>query len=409
MENKVICSKPFTEIYNMPGRNYAPCCWAKNVSKSNPYNALPLDHFDGEEFRQIRKEMLLGERTDFLKSVCHNCYMLEDESKSSPRIENPLDDSILQNFNSDGSLISNNSRFITVAINIYGNYCNLECYGCKPQNSTARNSAMKKLDLKWNKIPEMEIRRYSLEEPNEYLITLNDDVKKIDRNQFDKIIDQLIENSHRISSIEIVGGEAALMKSHFDLLDKLISCGQSKNITLSYVTNMTILNLKTILKYIDCFKYTFIQWSIDALEDKNYWLRYPTDWESTVHNVLEVQKYFKFTQSGSIKSTITPSLLSIPYLKETYQWLYDRKLISPEDYIFNTVKNPKMLRTRNLPNELKDQIAQSVKSISEFHYSDMMQERNENEFRLAIEYFDALDKSRGTDWRSTFPEISKYA
>jgi len=39
----------------------------------------------------------------------------------------------------------------------------------------------------------------------------------------------------------------------------------------------------------------------------------------------------------------------------------------------------------------------------------MMQERNEEEFSLAIKYCDALDKSRGTDWRSTFPEVAKYA
>jgi hypothetical protein len=38
-----------------------------------------------------------------------------------------------------------------------------------------------------------------------------------------------------------------------------------------------------------------------------------------------------------------------------------------------------------------------------------MSDRNEYMFQSAIKYADELDKSRGTDWRSTFPEIAKYA
>tara|TARA_B100000945_G_scaffold224896_1_gene181835 strand:+ start:864 stop:1034 length:171 start_codon:yes stop_codon:yes gene_type:complete len=53
-------------------------------------------------------------------------------------------------------------------------------------------------------------------------------------------------------------------------------------------------------------------------------------------------------------------------------------------------------------------IGDDVKSISEFHYNDMMEDRDQHYFELAIQYFDALDKSRGTNWRTTFPELSCY-
>jgi len=39
----------------------------------------------------------------------------------------------------------------------------------------------------------------------------------------------------------------------------------------------------------------------------------------------------------------------------------------------------------------------------------MIQPRKESDFQLAIKYFDLLDKKRVTDWRSTFPEVAKYA
>ena len=53
-------------------------------------------------------------------------------------------------------------------------------------------------------------------------------------------------------------------------------------------------------------------------------------------------------------------------------------------------------------------IGDDVKSVSEYHYNDMMEERSEYYFQLGIKYFDALDKSRGTNWRTTFPELACY-
>jgi hypothetical protein len=395
--NKVICSKPFTTIHNQIGKNYTPCCWARK-SQFGPQDTLPIDYFDSEEFRRIRKEMLVGEKTEFLESVCRICHNLENENNNSPRQQFKLNKELLKNFNEDGSLKPTNNRFLTISINFYGNYCNLECYACEASNSTSRNAALKKLNPKWNNFKHLSV------EDN-----LISDIQRFDKDQFVKIVGQLIKYSHNISVIEIVGGEPMLMKSHFKLLDELILCGQSKNIILSYVSNMTLLGLDVMQKYFEKFNYTYIQWSVDALEDRNYWLRYPTDWNSTTKNVFDVQNYLSQYNKGKIQATITPSLLSIVTLKKTAIWLQLRKLFLPSNHIYNTLIDPKILRPRNLPLDLKQKIAMSVKSISKFHYNDLMQNGSEDDFNLAIEYFDDLDRSRGTNWRSTFPEVAKYA
>jgi organic radical activating enzyme len=407
--NNVICSLPFSQIHNQPGLSYTPCCWSKKASEFDPSNTLPIDYFDSEEFRRLRKEMITGERTDFLNSYCSACYKLEEESKSSPRLLNPINEQLLKNFNSDGSLVKNQNRFISLAINIFGNYCNLECYACRTRNSSSRNSAIKKIDPKWTLIDDFKIITHSKSQSEKYTYVPDSDIKKISNDQFDQIKSHLVKYSSNILSIEIIGGEPFLMKSHFEILDSLIECGQSKHIELSYVSNMTIVDLDVMKYYIDHFKFTHIQWSVDALKERNYWLRYPTDWEKTTENVFNIQKYLKKTNSGIIFSTITPSLLSITTLKNTYGWLRVRNLISHNNNIVNTLTSPKILRTRNLPNEIKDEISHTIKSISQSHYNDLIQERNEEEFQLSIEYCDELDKSRGTDWRSTFPEIAKYA
>lgn len=392
MENKVICVRPFSTIYNLPERNYSPCCWAKSL-ELGPHDVLPIDYFDGDEFRRIRKEMLLGEKTDFLSNLCKICHNLEKKYEHSPRQMLPVTEDILNNFNPDGSLKKLHNRFITIAINIYENFCNLECYECTPKSSTSRKFALKKIDPKW-----MQINGFEISNP-----------EPLNKEQFNNIVSQIINCSNIISHIEIVGGEPMLMHQHFKLLDALILCGQSKFISLTYVSNMTLMTIDKMQKYFDNFKYTDIKWSVDALEKRNYWLRYPTDWDSTIANVFDVQKYFNKTNKGSINATITPSLLSIVTFRKTYLWLYHKKLILPQKLSSNIICNPKILQIKNLPDELKNKIANSVKFVSQFHYNDLMQERNEEEFNLAIDYCDALDKSRGTDWRSTFPEVAKYA
>jgi len=406
MEEKFICSKPFNTIFNHPGRHYTPCCWANyTVNESNPNNTLPFDHFDGDDFRRLRKEMMIGEKTDFLYSYCRYCIDREEEVKDSPRKKFKINsDFISHNFNMDGSLIKGTkNRYITLSINIYGNYCNLECYECDPLVSTSRKKAIQKIQPQLESIG---ITQKSIsEEPLFKSVSFDEKNKE----QFESIINQIVEYADNVFSIEFVGGEPMLMKSHFKLLDKLIQNNKSHSIVLVYISNMTLMTIDKMKYYFDNFKKIKIQWSVDALQERNHWLRYPTNWDETTKNVIDIQKYLKTTKTGDIIATITPSLLGIVSLRKTYNWLFARKLISKERQIFNALLKPRILRTRNLPDELKEEICKDVKLISEYHYNDLIQPRDEHQFKMAIKYFDLLDQSRGTNWRETFPEVAKYA
>jgi organic radical activating enzyme len=413
MENKVICSKPFTTIHNNLDASYAPCCWTtalRSKIKENPNNTLPIDHFFGEDFTRLRKEMLIGEKTDFLNHYCGGCFEREELTGSSPRTygENHLDIKFANNFNSDGLLKEGPIKpFLNLAINFYGNSCNLECYECNPVNSTSRQRVIKEIK---SDLLDIGINADGLTVSNDFNYReISSPFDVGNKEQSDKIINNILEHIDIISNIEIVGGEPMLMKTHFEMLDQIIARNKSKKITLSYVSNMTLMNLPKMEKYFRNFQYTFIQWSVNALRERNHWLRYPTNWEQTVNNVNSIQRYFKKYQNGRISATITPSLLGITTLKETHSWLYYRSLIEKKPSIHNRIIKPDFLRTRNLPDELKEKIASDVKQVAEDHYNDLLQPRNQRHFELAIKYFDLLDKKRGTDWRSTFPEVAKYA
>jgi organic radical activating enzyme len=412
MDNKVICHRPFSEIYNHVGSYYAPCCWAnynESIVNINPNTTLPIDHFFGEDFTRLRKEMLIGEKTKFLESYCGECFAREDLTGSSPRTyyQNDLETKF-NNFNCDGSLKKDITKpFLNLAINFYGNSCNLECYDCNPVNSTSRQRVAKELKPELDEIGIIADGHTLKNVFNVRDVSNTFDVTN--KKQSDKIIKNILDHIDIISTIQIVGGEPMLMKTHFEMLDKIVEMKKSKNIALSYVSNMTLMTVSKMEKYFNSFRYTFVQWSVDALKERNHWLRYPTDWDQTVKNVYSMQRYFTKHKNGRISATITPSLLGITSLKETHSWLYHRSLIDKHPNIHNRILKPNFLKTRHLPDELKEKISPDIKQITEDHYNDMIQPRNETDFQLAVKYFDLLDKKRGTDWRSTFPEVAKYA
>ena len=396
-DNHVLCGYPFYAIRNGPSINYAPCCWARTKSVCGPQNTPAIDYFKSNIFNEMRRDMLRGEKSELLLDTCSLCYKNEKNNGSSARLQSGVDWNVLDNFDSDGKMIDTDNRFIKLELNAFGNHCNLECYECQPDNSSRREERLKKMGTKWQAI----LGKYSF---------VDRDVKKKDKILWNEFVNDLVQHSKNIKMLSFCGGEPMSMVSHFDILDALIDSGDSKEIELYYVSNMTMFTLSKMRKYIDKFKWMNIQWSVDGIGDRNYWLRYPTNWNNTVKNVLDVQQYFYYTKPwkiGKIEATITPSLLGVLKLKETVDWMNKHDLMQDNPMI-NRIDEPKICQTRHLPDEIKHKIGDDVRSVSEYHYNDMMEQRDPYYFGLAIKYFDALDKSRGTDWRATFPELACY-
>ena len=396
-DNHVICGYPFYAIRNGPSINYAPCCWARTKSVCGPQNTPAIDYFKGNIFNEMRRDMLRGVKSDLLLDTCSLCYKNEENNGSSARLQSEVDWNVLDNFDSDGKMIDNNNRFIKLELNAFGNHCNLECYECQPDNSSRREERLKKMGTKWQAI----LGKYSF---------VDRDVKKKNKVLWREFVNDLVQHSRNIKMLSFCGGEPMSMVSHFDILDALIDSGDSKEIELYYVSNMTMFTLSKMKRYIDKFKWMNIQWSVDGIGERNYWLRYPTNWNNTVKNVLDVQQYLYYTKPwkiGKIEATITPSLLGVLKLRETVDWMNKHDLMQDNPMI-NRIDEPKICQTRHLPDEIKQKIGDDVKSVSEYHYNDMMEQRDPYYFGLAIKYFDALDKSRGTDWRATFPELACY-
>ena len=402
--SKVICNLPFQQLRNGTGINYQPCCWSRTMSPYGPQNKDPIEHFKGEDFTALRREMLLGKKTPRLKHSCDLCWKDEKETGWSPRLSNPLKLDCLQNFDKEGNMVETDHRFIKLELNAFGNYCNLQCYECQVDNSSGRLQAAKqlgKIDPKWLGL----LQRYSF---------VDRDVKKVNPEQWRKFKNDIIKHAKNIRVIVFCGGEPMMMKSHFELLDELIEAGEAKGIELGYVSNMTHTTLDKMKKYLDAFRWTEFQWSVDGLTERNHWLRYPTKWDTTINNVFAMRDYLHHSNPnwkiGNFKCTITPSILGILQLHKTVQWMKDNDIFGDDNVLLNRIENPAFCQTRHLPDEVKEQIADNVKSVSDHIYQDMMQPRSEHLWKIALEYFDKTDQIRGdTNWKETFPELAKYA
>jgi hypothetical protein len=79
----------------------------------------------------------------------------------------------------------------------------------------------------------------------------------------------------------INGGEPLLIKKHLDHLKKNVSAGESKNISLTYSTNMTR-PFGDFLEVWKDFKSIEICASIDDLEKRNEYIRKPTKWDTVL-------------------------------------------------------------------------------------------------------------------------------
>jgi hypothetical protein len=188
--NKVICQRPFNSIFNRTSENYSPCCWSHIDSNLSPKDTTPFEYFEGEEMSRIRKEMLVGEKTEFLSSYCSKCWRWEETLGSSPRTQNKPTKELISNFDSEGHYLKTEKRFLNIRISIYGNYCNLECYMCQSVLSSSRNAALKKLPDEW--------KNYVGTKPIDFELSnkrYDPDIQKLDKLQFDKIIDEVLKYS----------------------------------------------------------------------------------------------------------------------------------------------------------------------------------------------------------------------
>lgn len=398
-ENKSFCTMLWNNVSADPAGNIKPCCISRDIIKKpdgTPYNLgrdKIVDFYNSPDYVEIRRKMLAGE----IVPGCSQCTQLESYGKQSKRI--------ITNRNWPKAALQK-STVVDPKIEYFdlrfGNLCNLKCRSCIPLNSS-------QLDKQVDEHPELKkFYRESGFNINEWYET--------------EIFDEnLTSNLSNIKFLYITGGEPSIIKKNFELLEKLIANGYSKDISLMINSNLT--NDKTyFFDLLAEFKNTIFLASIDGYDKTQEYLRYPSNWNQIDKNIQKLVN--RNVDNINLKVAPVVQIGNLSTIVDLFEYCeaFNRnsgKLVV--EIFLNVLENPNYLNIVNLPQEYKikcwDKIDAWVKTSCHYQptlfYEQLETIKNkcftEVDYRKELDTFfefnQLVDNIQKTDLKTLNPEL----
>jgi sulfatase maturation enzyme AslB (radical SAM superfamily) len=416
------CILPWSSILIEPAGDFKLCCFSgsdgrdRGMAKGATGEILNvLTHSIGEAMNsELHKSVRLAQSKNERHPSCKVCWVRDDANKANLRsnslrtvrsfnqlntIENAITlDNVQEYLAEDGSLdhapISLDLRF--------SNVCNMKCIMCSSVYSNQWYED--EIKLTGSNLVKVDSKTYTIYKENDVYRT---DMQKW--HDSDAWWDSFEKIKHRVRHIYMTGGEPFIVKGHDVLLDKLIDCGNAKNVVMEYDTNLSVINTK-ILDRLEKFKEVILSVSCDDVEDRYELIRFPGKFQRILDNLEKLK-------ARSVKVRHLSSCVGIYSLYSPIR-LYE--YFEPLGYVFSFrfLRFPDHSAIAYLPKELKKQVMEtySKSTLPDKWKIYMLSHLLENiempedkcvaKTKEHIKYLNSLDEIRGTDWKATFPEIA---
>lgn len=372
------CHAPWTSIDISPQGTIAPCCKFRFGYYSEP--PFNIKTADIEDYKQSKT--LIQIKNDFKNNKwpqgCERCRIEEENGIASKR---QMDYNRWQHHYDSVDPCADTMLTASVA---FGNTCNLTCITCNPSASS-----------KWQK---------------EYQVLTG---LSISPNHFYKkgFVEEFFENSKDLVHLDITGGEPFLsgVKEQHELLEKYISNGSSKNISLHYTTNVTIFPEDTWWELWENFKEIDIQLSIDGIENRYNYIRFPGDWTQVLINVKKYLEFQAKLNNVRLSVSYTVSAYNVFYIPEFLRWCSEIDLPTPW---LGRVHNPTYMRPSVWPSTIKQTIVDHLTSdshpVSQSWAELLMNQDDSQHYPEFVEKTNWHDQYRGLNFKETFPELAHF-
>lgn len=256
-QSNTFCILPWTHVCVSTAGHVIPCCRYQapkpNVSL-DMLNDKGIEVLNTDDYKQIRRKMLNGERID----QCKKCYFEEENNIYSYR--NYSNDIFSTQ---DQSIYTDNFkqiRYIEISLD---NICNLQCRMCSSRFSSKLNPRDQKLtQYDWNK------HLYKVYKKLE-----------VDYSFLDK------EDLSELKEIKLLGGEPFMSPNLLKFLDFIIQRSNPQNITLFIASNGTHIPNQDILERFKYFKTIKIIVSFDSFSKANDYQRYGSSYLEIWNNI----------------------------------------------------------------------------------------------------------------------------
>ena len=433
MTSKTFCPLPWIHMATRPNGDVRVCCTANASGAGVEDNktaglvkkdgiAMNLrDHtieevWNSEHMRNTRLEMLNGE----IPISCTKCFEEESKGVVSKRQwetrewENKIDiDSIVEKTQEDGSLEVDIPYFDLRL----GNVCNLKCVMCSPHDSSS-----------W-------IKDWKLQQPNyknSILASDQDWDQDFDYTWYKKgsFLESMMKQSHNIKQLYFAGGEPLMIPEHWSILRDLIASGAAKHIKLRYNTNGHPPSKQKAVNYWNQFKEVIVNFSMDGTERVNNYIRYPSVWNDTLESFRYITQ--EIDKNSQVNIACAVQALNALNITELAEWsegkggqINNKRTHMAAPFI-NThlVYLPSYMSIKVLPIDIKNQVRRKIEDFLIMNAKDkyfnehpmgrqrwegiikfMYSEDWSHKLPALVEYLDSCDKTRGTNWRETFPEL----
>ena len=442
------------------------CCVAKKTAGNLNRNTLE-EIWNSDHYKQARLDMLAGREN----AACVKCYSEEKAGINSHRVvENHIweigtpsaiqpsvgkefIDNLISKTDSDGYL---DSKPITFDFRL-GNTCNLKCVMCGPKDS----SQWVRFAQEMNVIPGANLTKdITKQEVKQLFSNLKTKFNWVEDQTFWD--DQFLPLLSNVKHLIIAGGEPLLLQQHNRLLERCIAEGYSKNITIRYHTNGTIMP-SHLLKLWEQFKAIDICISMDSWGEKNNYIRYPGHWDDIIDNIKRLEDSADNIIPRIISTVNAYNILYMPdfadwLLEQNYKKLCRHNSSGSGVFTIAYVHGPSQLNCKVFPQKIKDKITRKYedwfksleRGISIYATKDedwigdnlpsqvkpniidirtpfqrtrakahhrltdvysirdfMNSEDYSQHWNFFKSYTSNLDKVRGTSFKNTFPELSK--
>jgi MoaA/NifB/PqqE/SkfB family radical SAM enzyme len=380
---------------------YIPCC---NIRMDkweyvDNYDLNPKERINAQNLINIRQEL----REGIWPKACVNCELAEKAGSQSMRnIWNyELDNYVLP---IEDTIDNLNIRYLDLT---FETKCNSKCMTCSPNLSTFWDDEWKHIYVDHNLTPRNFISQSQVE--------------------------KLLIDFPNVVRVSFVGGEPTISEHHLYYLKRLIELDRSKDITISYVTNMTGIS-DELLDLWKHFKSVHVAMSMDGHDKYNEYIRYPFKWskiESQMRKLMELFQYEREnnTYRFSLALSCTVSLLNFNHIPDFLQKVYS---ISSEygvqdnmGYFLNRVSFPDFMQLGMMPKSLrqscKTKSLELLKKYENAHnkgfkdslnlliaMSDEADVLNVDRFKKLKHFISSSDNYRHRNIKDYIPEVSEF-
>lgn len=445
--SNTFCALPWIHLSTRPNGHMRLCCTANASSadatndkkyggevgilkndngKPANLNTTDLEQaWNNQYMRNVRIKMLNNE----IPAACTKCFKEEAAGHRSKRNweteywDKRID---LKKLVENTSLMGEVEPQIAYIDLRLGTKCNLKCVMCSPHDSSLWVSDWKKLN---SQIQNPELKEIMQWENNGRVDDASYDWHVNNTQFYEKLYKQL-PNIHQLY---FAGGESTIIEAHYEILEETIKRGYAKNIELRYNSNGVELP-ERLLSLWENFRRVRFHFSLDSFEEKNSYIRFPSDWNSILNNLHRLDN-----TSSKIEVTLACAvqILNVMYIPEFINWKLDQnfKKINPPELgagllNFHFVYHPANLNVKVIPQNAKVEIERKfnqyypellkrfqgkenqinspygiprLKGIVNF----MKSEDWSNRLPQFKEYFKIMDQIRNTNMSDTFPELSR--